>query len=446
MQTVTQASFGALAATASKTSSVVVAAAALIVVLAIVLVFLMVLRSNGAGKRTASGLGYDAQRGPIGQPRNDAEDPANAAWQRQAGRQGVSDGAGNFGVPGQVSAPGARGSWSQQPEYSDNFGAAPSNGAGQDRWGAQQGGGAWAGQPAAGAQQGFNQGGVAQWGAQGAGQQPQGFAGGGDQWGAQGAQGGWNGAGGVGGPAAGFGQGGPVGPVSRPGAQGGAFPWDAPAAQPGADFGAAAGMGAMGNGTGPANNGRGGWGQQPNSAPMPWDQPEANAPAAPGWGAPAAPGYGAGGPSAPMSPNGAQDWGAPQQGAWNGGQPAPAVVAPGQDGAGFDADKTRVVRPNGAQRLGMIVVREGKEPGRTFDARKERITIGRSRDSDIMLEDLAVSRLHTTILHDGSGHYLLHDEGSANGTYVNGQRVGEHPLEEGDEIQVGQTVLAFVRR
>ncbi len=94
----------------------------------------------------------------------------------------------------------------------------------------------------------------------------------------------------------------------------------------------------------------------------------------------------------------------------------------------------------------MIVVRQGKEPGRIYEVRKDRLTIGRSRESDIFLEDLAVSRLHTTVGRDESGRYLLRDENSANGTYVNGQRVAEHVLEEGDEIQVGQTVLSFVRR
>ena len=129
----------------------------------------------------------------------------------------------------------------------------------------------------------------------------------------------------------------------------------------------------------------------------------------------------------------------PQPGAFGG-------AAPSSQGQGFgEPDKTRVVRPGG-QGLGLIVVRQGKEPGRIYEARKDRLTIGRSRESDIFLEDLAVSRLHTTINHDGAGHYLLRDEGSANGTYVNSERVSERVLEEGDEIQVGQTVLAFVRR
>ncbi len=89
---------------------------------------------------------------------------------------------------------------------------------------------------------------------------------------------------------------------------------------------------------------------------------------------------------------------------------------------------------------------ERKPNGREFDLSKERLTIGRHRESDVFLEDLAVSRLHTTITRDGSGRYILRDENSANGTYVNGQRVGEQALKDGDEVQVGQTVLVFQQR
>ena len=95
----------------------------------------------------------------------------------------------------------------------------------------------------------------------------------------------------------------------------------------------------------------------------------------------------------------------------------------------------------------MLEVRSEKDRGRVYELRKERTTIGRSRDSDIFLDDLAVSRLHTLIYRDEQGRYILHDENSANGTYVNGQRVmRDQLLEEGDEVQVGQVVLAYGRR
>jgi pSer/pThr/pTyr-binding forkhead associated (FHA) protein len=105
------------------------------------------------------------------------------------------------------------------------------------------------------------------------------------------------------------------------------------------------------------------------------------------------------------------------------------------------------LRNTGPQnRLGIVRVKEGKEPGRIYEVRKGELSIGRSRDSDIFLEDLAVSRLHAKIINEGNSNYALKDEGSANGTKVNGQLVNrnqKHPLQEGDEIQLGQTVLVF---
>ena len=114
-----------------------------------------------------------------------------------------------------------------------------------------------------------------------------------------------------------------------------------------------------------------------------------------------------------------------------------------------DSDRT-ILRPSSPQgTTGIVRVEEGKEPGRVYEVRKDELSIGRSRESDIFLEDLAVSRLHAKILSLGNGNYALKDEGSANGTKVNGQLVNKHqtyPLQEGDKIQLGQTVLVFARR
>jgi pSer/pThr/pTyr-binding forkhead associated (FHA) protein len=102
-----------------------------------------------------------------------------------------------------------------------------------------------------------------------------------------------------------------------------------------------------------------------------------------------------------------------------------------------------------AGRMGMVRIEEGKEPGRVYEVRKEALSIGRSRESDIFLEDLAVSRLHASIISQGNGNFALRDEGSANGTKVNGQQVNKYqpyPLQDGDKIQLGQTVLVFGRR
>ncbi len=81
---------------------------------------------------------------------------------------------------------------------------------------------------------------------------------------------------------------------------------------------------------------------------------------------------------------------------------------------------------------------------RTFDLHQE-MSIGRSRDCDIFLEDLAVSRLHATIREvDGQG-YEIEDHRSATGTFVNGMPVTRYQLLEGDIIQIGNSRLTFKR-
>ena len=73
------------------------------------------------------------------------------------------------------------------------------------------------------------------------------------------------------------------------------------------------------------------------------------------------------------------------------------------------------------------------------------MTIGRSRDCDIFLEDLAVSRLHATIHQLPDGGFEIEDHRSATGTYVNGLRITHYRLLEGDIVQVGSNMLTFRR-
>lgn len=72
------------------------------------------------------------------------------------------------------------------------------------------------------------------------------------------------------------------------------------------------------------------------------------------------------------------------------------------------------------------------------------LTIGRSLECDICIEDLQVSRTHATLtVHASDGRVKLRDLESANGTFVNGNRIIERILSVGDVIQVGQTKLVF---
>src|SRR5947199_5807332 len=80
----------------------------------------------------------------------------------------------------------------------------------------------------------------------------------------------------------------------------------------------------------------------------------------------------------------------------------------------------------------------------SFELQPE-VTIGRSRQCDIFLEDLAVSRLHATIRQLPDGRYELEEHRSATGTFVNGMPITRYQLLEGDVVQIGSSKLAFRR-
>ncbi len=90
-----------------------------------------------------------------------------------------------------------------------------------------------------------------------------------------------------------------------------------------------------------------------------------------------------------------------------------------------------------------LVMVRGNNAGRIYPLLSGRIALGRRRDSEIFLEDVTVSRLHAVLIRDPNGRFVLHDEGSKNGTFVNGQPITERVLEDGDSIRMGQIVLQF---
>jgi FHA domain-containing protein len=72
--------------------------------------------------------------------------------------------------------------------------------------------------------------------------------------------------------------------------------------------------------------------------------------------------------------------------------------------------------------------------------------VGRSRDCEIVLDDANVSRRHAAVQPHAASTYgwAVADLGSTNGTKLNGRRVDEPtPLEPGDRVEVGTTVLRF---
>jgi adenylate cyclase len=78
-----------------------------------------------------------------------------------------------------------------------------------------------------------------------------------------------------------------------------------------------------------------------------------------------------------------------------------------------------------------------------FDLANERTRIGRAADrNDLVLDDGQVSREHAVIKKIRNS-FMLVDLGSANGTFVNGQRVKERILANGDSFAIGKYVLEY---
>ena len=93
-----------------------------------------------------------------------------------------------------------------------------------------------------------------------------------------------------------------------------------------------------------------------------------------------------------------------------------------------------------------LIVRSGAgRPGETYQLVHDRLTIGRSPEADIFLDDVTVSRRHARLIREGRG-FVIRDEGSLNGTFVNRRRVDSKMLEDGDEVQIGKYKLTFLER
>ncbi len=71
------------------------------------------------------------------------------------------------------------------------------------------------------------------------------------------------------------------------------------------------------------------------------------------------------------------------------------------------------------------------------------LTVGRSDENSLCLRDRFVSSRHA-VIQQASSRYRIRDEGSTNGTFVNGQRIaGDVTLNNGDRVEIGATMFEF---
>jgi class 3 adenylate cyclase len=74
----------------------------------------------------------------------------------------------------------------------------------------------------------------------------------------------------------------------------------------------------------------------------------------------------------------------------------------------------------------------------------DRISVGRAATNDVVLErDMSISR-HHAVFEEHEGQWVVKDNQSANGTFVNGERATLHTLRDRDQIKMGNTTLVYV--
>jgi pSer/pThr/pTyr-binding forkhead associated (FHA) protein len=73
------------------------------------------------------------------------------------------------------------------------------------------------------------------------------------------------------------------------------------------------------------------------------------------------------------------------------------------------------------------------------------VRVGRSPTNDIVLDDASVSRRHALLARRGETTFVL-DDRSLNGVRVNGERMSEAPLRDGDALVLGNVAVRYIER
>lgn len=92
-----------------------------------------------------------------------------------------------------------------------------------------------------------------------------------------------------------------------------------------------------------------------------------------------------------------------------------------------------------------LVVVRGPHRGRTVSVEnRSEVFVGRSSSAELCLrQDKKVSQLHAKLLSVGGHRFVIADLGSTNGTFVNGERIEQTPLQSGDRVRIGHSLIVY---
>ena len=118
------------------------------------------------------------------------------------------------------------------------------------------------------------------------------------------------------------------------------------------------------------------------------------------------------------------------------------TVSPAPDATGFHAAPAYAEAPPGVDAWLIAERGGGLEADERFDLIGG-LSIGRSKESDVQIEDRYASGLHARVF-SRKGRHFVEDMDSTNGTLLNGATLkGEAELIDGDTVQIGDTVFRF---
>jgi len=125
------------------------------------------------------------------------------------------------------------------------------------------------------------------------------------------------------------------------------------------------------------------------------------------------------------------------------GGPSPDLLAAARGLPTGWGDATAVHGGTGLPASPRLVVTAGPRRGFELALVNPVTTVGRGRNNTVTIPDVSLSRRHSRLEQHGEEWVVL-DQGSGNGTRVNGRPVQRHRLRHGDEIAMGDTAIRFV--
>ncbi|MBJ81142.1 MAG: hypothetical protein CMH60_07495 [Myxococcales bacterium] len=101
--------------------------------------------------------------------------------------------------------------------------------------------------------------------------------------------------------------------------------------------------------------------------------------------------------------------------------------------------EAKVKKQHAARMIGL----KGKDSSKEFEIVHPQTSLGRGSSNDIVLKDASISRNHARIQRDRDG-FMIVDQRSGNGTFVNGQKISQNRLRSGDEFTLGKATFRFL--